>query len=120
MGTYKALAGLTVDVRHSFHPFVEGVMERTYTDEELENIDRPPIEFEGKTYSIYECTQFQRRLENSIRHWKRREAAATNPKDALAAKARIRVLKAKCREFSEAAGLRTQEERMRVYIPKGK
>lgn len=106
--------------RHWFSAFVEGVMEPTYSQEALDRLKAKKFTFDGKEYDTYSATQKQRAIENAVRHWKRREAAATNPKDALAAKARIRVLKAKYREFSEAAGLRTQEERMRVYIPKGK
>jgi len=118
LGDVQGIYG--ANCRHSHVPFVEGVMEPTYTQEQLDNLKSKKFTFEGKKYDTYTATQKQRAIENSIRHWKRREAAATNPKDALAAKARIRVLKAKYREFSEAAGLRTQEERMRVYIPKGK
>ena len=92
-------------------------MERTYTDEELENIDPPAFEYEGKKYSHYEATQKQREIENTIRKWKRRKAGATNAEDKLTAKARIQVMRAKYKEFSEAAGLRMQPERMKAYVP---
>lgn len=93
-------------------------MERTYTDEQLANIDPPDFEYEGKTYTHYEATQKQREIERSVRHWKRREAAATNKEDKLAAQARVRILKQKYAEFSKAAHLRTQPERMKAYVPK--
>ncbi|MBQ9349074.1 MAG: hypothetical protein IJT94_17335 [Oscillibacter sp.] len=37
--------------RHHYSPFIEGVMERTYTDEQLASIDPPPITYEGRTYT---------------------------------------------------------------------
>lgn len=115
LGDVRGIIG--ANCRHSFHAFVEDVMERTYTDAELQNIDKPPFTYEGKTYTTYEATQKQREIESAVRHWKRREAAAITEEERLTAQARQRVLKAKYREFSNAAGLRTQEERMKAYIP---
>ena len=47
-------------------------MERSYTDEELANIDPPPFTFEGKEYSAYEATQMQRQIETAMRTQKRK------------------------------------------------
>lgn len=103
--------------RHRRFPFFPGISERTYTDEQLANIDKPPLEYEGRTYTTYQATQKQRQIENSIRHWKRREAAATTDEDRQSALARIRRLDDYYRDFSKAAGLRMQRERMTAYIP---
>ena len=114
-GTGEGLCGW--NCRHSFFPFLENVMEPTYTQEQLDNIDPPPIEYDGKTYTAYESTQAQRRIEASIRRWKRRKIAAEasgDKDDANAAGARLRALNKKYREFSKAAGLPEQRERMRV------
>lgn len=119
MEMYKESAGRIVADRHSFHPFLPGIMEPTYSKEELENIDKPPFEYEGKVYSEYAASQEQRRIERTIRKWKRRLAASTNDQDAQTAKIRIAVLNEKYVEFSKAAGLRMQKERMAVYVPKG-
>lgn len=100
--------------RHIRHPWVEGVSERTYTDEQLANIDPPPFEFEGKTYTMYQATQKQRQIERTIRKWKRREAVAIEDEDKAAIGARMRRLNKEYREFSKAAGLPEQRERMRV------
>lgn len=118
---FKEYVGLTADVRHNFHPFIPGVMEPTYTADDLDALkaDKRITEYEGKEYDRYQATQMQRRIEASIRHWKRRAAAATNDEDKQAAQIRIRRLNEKYKEFSEAAGLRMQKERMRVYVPKG-
>lgn len=92
-------------------------MERTYTDEELANIDPPDFEYEGKKYTHYEATQKQREIERAIRKCKRREAAATNAQDKQAAQARRRILQQKYKDFSKAADLRMQPERMKAYVP---
>ena len=109
---------LGANCRHNFTPFIPGVMERTYTDEQLANIDPPPFEYEGKKYTHYEATQKQREIERTIRKWERREAAAATPEDKQACQIRIRRLKQKYNEFSKAANLRTQPERMKAYVPK--
>lgn len=115
---YGSVTGiLGANCRHNFTPFIPGVMERTYTDEQLANIDPPPFEYEGKTYTHYEATQKQREIERTVRKWKRREAAATTKEDKQACQIRIKRLQSKYKEFSKAANLRTQPERMSVYVP---
>ena len=100
--------------RHMYHIWIEGVSERTYTDEELENIDPPPFEFEGKQYTFYEATQKQRQVEASLRKVKRELIAAKGRGDdeEYTTKAvRYRRLNEEYEEFSKAAGLRPQRER---------
>ena len=113
----KDLAGGTVDVRHTFYPFIDGVSERTYTDEELANIDQPPFTFEGKQYTQYEATQKQREIERTIRKLTREKTgyeAAGLAKDAQNVSAKIAVLRSKYRKFSKIAHLPLQNERMKV------
>lgn len=100
--------------RHMYHIWIEGVTERTYTDEELENIDPPPFEFEGKQYTFYEATQKQRQVEASMRKVKRELIAAKGRGDdeEYTTKAvRYRRLNEEYEAFSKAAGLRPQRER---------
>lgn len=111
------MEGLTADVRHTFYPFIEGISERGYTDEQLANIDPPDFEYEGKTYTHYEATQFQRSIEREVRKQKRLKAAyeaAGQTEHAQAANTKLRRLNKKYRKFSKAANLRTQTERMKV------
>ena len=61
---------LGANCRHSYHAFIEGVMEPTYTEEQLKNIDPPDFKYEGKKYTHYEATQKQREIERTIRKWK--------------------------------------------------
>ncbi len=103
--------------RHAFRPFVDGVMEPTYTQKQLDEIDPPPFEYQGKQYNAYQATQQQRKIERSIRKQKRLEAsfkAAGLEDDARAAKSKLRALNKEYRQFSKAAGLPEQQERTKV------
>lgn len=115
LGAVDGLEG--ANCRHHRHAFLEGVSERVYTDDELANIDPPPVEFEGRTYSAYEATQMQRKMERTVRKLERRRAAynaagMTGKEEQTGI--RIRRLKKEYREFSRAASLPTQTNRMKV------
>lgn len=109
---------LGANCRHSWSAFVEGVMERTYTDDQLEHIDDGlGCTFEGKTYTAYEATQEQRKVERTIRKLKREKAAykaAGLTEEEQAVNIRLRRLNAKYKAFSKAAGLPEQWERTKV------
>ena len=107
---------LGANCRHNFHPFDPDVMERTYSDKDLEALKATEFEYQGKVYDTYTATQKQREIERSVRKWTRREAAATDEQDKASARARILRLKKEYKQFSEAAGLRMQPERMKVYV----
>ena len=106
-----------VNCRHWRNVWIEGVSERTYTDEQLANIDPPPFEYEGRWYTAYGATQKMRQIEATVRSVKRSkvgyEACGATEK-ATAANIRLRRLNSKYKEFSEAAGLPMQKERMKV------
>ncbi len=103
--------------RHRKFSWIEGVSERTYTDAELDGIDPPPFEFEGRIYTSYGATQKQRQIERTVRKLKRRKTAfeaAGLKEEAQAANIRLRRLSKEYREFSRAAGLPEQRERMKM------
>lgn len=105
--------------RHTWFPFIEGIMERTYTDEQLESMkaENHKFEFEGKEYDGYKATQKQREIERTIRKLKREQVAfkaAGLTEDEQAVSTRIKRLTEKYKEFSKAAGLPEQKERMKV------
>lgn len=116
LGYVDGLEG--ANCRHIRTAFVDGVMERTYTDEELAHIDDGhDVGFEGKHYTAYEATQQQRKIERTIRKLKREQTAykaAGLEEDVQSVTARIRRLNAEYKSFSEAAGLPLQRERMKV------
>lgn len=116
LGAVDGLEG--ANCRHRRFPWVEGVSERTYTDEQLKHIDDGlGCTFEGKTYTAYEATQEQRKVERTIRKLKREKAAynaAGLHEEEQAVNIRLRRLNAKYKAFSAAAGLPEQRERMKV------
>lgn len=116
---YGYVDGLTgANCKHHKYPFIPGVSERTYTDEQLEHIDDGlGCTFDGKTYSAYEATQMQRRVERQVRNLTRKRnayKAAGMTEEEQAVNIRLRRLNAKYKAFSEAAGLPEQRERMKV------
>lgn len=118
LGKVDGLEG--ANCRHRRYAFVDGVSQRTYTDEQLERMkgkNRKKTVFEGKEYTDYQATQKQREIERTIRKLERRRTAQNASglsEDATETGARIRVLKNKYKDFSNAAGLREQRERMKV------
>ena len=116
LGAVDGLEG--ANCRHRRFAWVEGVSERTYTDEQLSYIDDGlGCEYDGKKYTAYEATQMQRSIERQIRKQKRlRDAykAAGLKDDETAANIKLRRLNAKYKEFSKAAGLPEQKERLKV------
>ena len=116
LGAVDGLEG--ANCRHRRNVWVEGVSERTYTDEQLAHIDDDlGCEFDGKKYTAYEATQMQRRVEREVRRLKREKAAykaAGLREDETAVNIRLRRLNAKYKAFSAAAGLPEQRERMKV------
>lgn len=114
-GTGAGLKGW--NCRHDFYPVIDGISEPSYTEEELRNIDPPPFEYEGKTYTYYEATQRQRYMERSMRKTKREilAADATGDKDRFTEKSvLLRRQREEYGKFSKAAGLLTQNQRTQV------
>jgi hypothetical protein len=115
LGKVDGLEG--ANCRHRRFAFIDGVSERTYTDKELAEIDPPPFKYQGKEYTAYEATQKQREIERTMRKLKREEIAykaAGMDEDATIVRARMRRLSKEYTEFSKAAGLPEQRDRMKV------
>ncbi|MGN1100764.1 MAG: phage minor capsid protein [Huintestinicola sp.] len=114
-GTVTGLKG--ANCRHDFYTVIPGISEPSYTEEELRNIDPPPFEYNGKTYTCYEATQRQRYMERAMRKTKRELLAAdsTGDKDRFTEKSvLLRRQREDYNKFSKAAGLLTQNERTQV------
>lgn len=116
LGRVDGLEG--ANCRHIRTAFVDGVMERTYTDKQLSHIDDGrDVDFEGRHYSAYEATQKQRQIERTVRKLERRRTAFEaqgNTEEAQAARIKIRRLRKEYKAFSTAADLPLQTERMKV------
>lgn len=117
---YGSVTGIGgANCRHSFYVFVEGIMERTYSDDQLESMkaENHKFTFEGKEYDGYKATQKQREIERTIRKLKREQAAfkaAGLEQEETAIATAIHRLNTKYKAFSEASGLPEQKERMNV------
>lgn len=116
LGAVDGLEG--ANCRHRRNAWVEGVSERTYTDKQLEHIDDGlGCTFDEKTYTAYEATQMQRRVERQIIKQKRfvtAYKASGQMNEYHAAKAKLTRLNSKYKAFSEAAKLPLQWERTKV------
>lgn len=108
----------TLNCGHVAFPIVYGVTKPQYTEEQLQQFreeNAAGVTFEGKQYSMYEATQFQRRMERGIRRQKRIAVAAEAGGDKdklLTSQIRLQTQRQNYKRFSKAADLRTQQERL--------
>lgn len=104
--------------RHDWYPFFEGISNRVYDDEELEDFDPEPFEYEDKEYSYYEATQKQRQIERSIRKYKHKIMMFDEVGDdeaVTANKVRLRRQQKLYREFNRAGNLKAKSFNTQVY-----
>lgn len=110
----------TLNCGHAAFPIILGVSQPQYSQRELEKFrtdNEKGVTVEGRHYTGYEAAQMQRRLERAIRTQKRRvmvDEAAGDTEKLAQDRTRLNVLHQRYREFSKAAGLRTQYERTEV------
>ena len=108
---YGDVAGfMGANCRHNWYPFFEGISERAWTKEMLEDIDPEPFEFEGKEYTYYEATQKQRQIERTIRKYKHRVMMYDKVGDdesKLIAQVRLQRQRQLYNAFNSAGNLRT-------------
>jgi len=119
LGSGDGLCGW--NCRHDYYPFVKGLSQRTYTDEQLEEMNAKeniPKTYRGKEYTAYTATQQQRKLETLMRKQRQdikllQEGGADN--DTITEyRCKYRATSAQYTAFSKAMGLPQQRER--VYI----
>ena len=105
----------TLNCGHNASPIIIGVHEPLYTAAELRKMrsdNAKGVKYEGREFaSMYEATQYQRRIERAIRAQRRRIWTATPDKE-QDEKSRLRALQSEYRRFSSAVNLRTEEERL--------
>ena len=118
-GSLKRRIG-TLNCGHAVFPIILGVSQPQYTPEELEAMRQANargVTVEGRHYSLYEATQMQRKMERGIRKQKKRILVdkATGDEEKLRIdQTKLRMQNANYKKFSDAAGLRTQRERVQV------
>ena len=119
LGEVTGLCG--ANCYHDYYPVVPGISKPTYTPEEIEEFNRKenePVEYNGKTYTKYEATQRQRKLETTMRAQRQeikllKEGGAFED-DLIAARSRYRGTSAEYARFSKAMDLPQQRERVTV------
>lgn len=105
---------------HYIFPIILGVSEPEYTDEQLKEIidnTNEKVEFEGKKYNKYECTQLQRKIEREVRKQKDIQILAkASGNDELVGEAQQKItqLTQKYKELSDISELPTKMQRMKV------
>lgn len=119
LGRVDGLCG--ANCYHDKHPFIPGISERAYTDEELSELARQentPREWNGKKYTAYEASQRQRSLETTMRAQRQKikllEEGGASEDELVTARARYRVTSAEYSRFSQAMGIPQQRERVTV------
>lgn len=117
LGTVTGLCG--ANCYHDYYPFIPGISERRYTDEQLAEMNREentPVEYNGRKYTKYEALQRQRRLETAMRAQKQKidllETGDANEDDILNARCRYHGLSQEYSMFSKAMKLPQQRERV--------
>lgn len=119
LGTVTGLCG--ANCYHSYYAFVKGISVRTYTDEQLADMNAREQEvhtYHGKPYNAYEATQRQRQLESRMRAQRSKvkllQQGKADPEDIMAARTRYLATLHEYQGFSKVMKLPEQMER--VYI----
>lgn len=119
LGVVTGLCG--ANCYHAYFPFIMGISQRTYTDEQLDEMNRKeniPFEYKGKKYTKYEALQKQRVLETTMRAQRQKikllKEGQADLKDIKAAKARYLGTSAEYTRFSEIMNLPQQRERVMI------
>ena len=119
LGTGDGLMGW--NCYHSYYPFIEGVSERQYTDEQLKEMnakENKPREYNGKEYNAYEATQRQRQLESLMRIQRQKikllDKGGADPDDLQTARIKYQSTMRQYKIFSQEMKLPQQKER--IYL----
>ncbi len=117
LGTVTGLCG--ANCYHDYYPFIPGISERSYTDEELAQMnaeENKPVKYGDKEYTKYEALQRQRKLETAMRAQRQKihllEEAGADKEDIINARCRYRGTSQEYTRFSKAMGLPQQRERV--------
>lgn len=118
LGTAGGLLG--VNCYHSYYPFVQGVSKRTYTDEQLEQMqvdENIKVKFGDKEYTKYEATQRMRKMEAQMRTQRKiiklfKDGGASQ-EDIINAKVAYQATSQQYAKFAE--NMKLPMERQRVY-----
>lgn len=94
---------------HNFRAFIPNVSSRIYTDDELWHMANDTFSYKGKDYTMYEATQYMRKIERDMRQLKRNLIGFNNPNTQKEFENTAIKLQKKSKEytaFSKAASLK--------------
>ncbi|OOM17211.1 phage minor capsid protein 2 [Clostridium saccharobutylicum] len=118
LGSVAGLQG--ANCRHTYFCFVEGTSSRTYTKEQIRERNRQANEkkeYNGKQYTEYEATQYQREIENQIRKYKRENLIYKETgldSEVKANNSKIKDLRNEYKSFSSDMEIPTRDNRMQI------
>ena len=119
LGSVTGLCG--ANCYHSYYPVIPGVSVPTYTEEELDEMNRQeniPIDYNGKQYTKYEALQRQRQLETRMRAERQKikllQDGEADETDIMLARAKYRGTSQEYTSFSKAMDLPQQRQRVTV------
>lgn len=103
LGTIEGICG--INCRHSYYPYFEG-MEKHYTTDDLDEMAKQEVEFDGQKMTRYDAEEKLRYMERNVRKYKRRaivqEAGGV---DNTAARAKIGEWQQRARDFTKQTGI---------------
>lgn len=103
---------------HDFRAFIPNVSKRVYTDDELWHMEHDTFSYKKKDYTMYEATQYMRRLEREMRSLKRDLISSDSAgKEEEFEKAAVKLQK-KSKEytaFSKVSGLKKRIPSTQVF-----
>lgn len=109
-----------INCRHSFYPYFEG-MERHYTQDDLDEMSKQTVEYNGQKMTRYEGEEKLRGIERNIRKYKRQaltqEAAGL---DATKARQKIGEWQAAARDFTKQTQIERDSAREFIGTINGK
>ncbi len=117
LGTVTGLKG--INCYHDYRPFILGVSTRTYTDEELKEMnvrENRKKTYNGKEYTTYEALQQQRKMETVMRKYRQDikllQEGGADEEDVILKKARYQGIMQTYKDFSRKMRLPEQKQRI--------
>lgn len=117
LGSVTGLKG--INCYHDYRPFIPGVSTRTYTDDELKEMnarENRKKTYNGKEYTTYEALQQQRKMETVMRKYRQDikllQEGGADEEEVILKKARYQGTMQTYKDFSKKMGLPEQKQRI--------
>lgn len=117
LGEVDGLCG--ANCQHSYLAFVPGYSVRTYTDDQLQELEANEQQtkvYNGKAYTPYQASQAQRQMETKMRAQREKvqllKEGGADPDDVMLAKAKYQGMLDQYSVFSKKMGIPQQRERI--------